>query len=115
MKVIKTIADIKKRLAANPETNHLIIYIAAGHGMNVDGQQVLLVNQFDKNERFYKWFAIEKEIRMIAKHFPHNTYQLGIFACCREIYKESYHKGRKKGSNPNAVSEALAAEKAITE
>ena len=35
--VNKTLFKIKQRLKKNPETKHLIIYVAAGHGMNRDG------------------------------------------------------------------------------
>ena len=38
---------MQQRLMSNPEVNHLILYVFAGHGMNVKGQQVLLLNEFD--------------------------------------------------------------------
>ena len=113
MEVMKTMAEIKKRLKANPDKKHLILYVAAGHGMNVNGQQVLLVNQFAESEKFYKFFPVEQEIRTIAKNFMKNSFQLGIFACCREIYRESKHKGQKKGSA--TASEALAPDETYTE
>ena len=47
MQALKTMLAIKNRLKENPDVNHLIIYVAAGHGMNKDGQQVLVVNQYD--------------------------------------------------------------------
>ena len=43
----KTFGRIGIRLEKNPEVNHLIMYVFAGHGMNKYGQQVVLVNEFD--------------------------------------------------------------------
>ena len=71
---LRTMMKIKTRIGKDPDIKHLVIYVAAGHGMNEDGQQVLLVNQFDKSRQFYKFFAIEKEIRTIARRFPKNSY-----------------------------------------
>ena len=65
--VIKVMVEIKKRLKDNPDTNHLIMYVAAGHGMNESGKQVFLINQFHPGSKFYKWFAIEDNIRSISE------------------------------------------------
>ena len=60
--------------------------------MNVKGQQVLLLNEFDKQSNWYKMLNVEAKIRVIAQMCP-NSYQLAFFACCREIYDKSYHFG----------------------
>ena len=85
---MKTLTALKNRVKGDPDTKYLILIVAAGHGMNANGQQVLLLNEFQPNKNFYKWLAIEDYIRTIAKCFP-NTYTLAFFACCREIYLES--------------------------
>ena len=36
-KCTATFNEIGKRLRENPEINHLIMYVFAGHGMNVEG------------------------------------------------------------------------------
>ena len=65
--------------------------------MNVSGQQVLLVNEFDKASSFYKKFTVEAKIRALAEAFP-NSYSLAFFACCREIYDKTRHQGFLKGT-----------------
>ena len=96
---MKTLTAIKNRVKEDSETKYLILIVAAGHGMNANGQQVLLLNEFKRENNFYKWLAIESYIRTIAKCFP-NTHTLAFFACCREIYLESKHMGYKKGTLP---------------
>ena len=91
-----TMSTIKKRLKEDPETNYLIFFVCAGHGMNASGQQVLLINEFKAYNSFYKWIGIEGDIRQIAKDYP-NSYTLAFFACCREIYSTIKHRGWKKG------------------
>jgi hypothetical protein len=86
----KTFINIKNRLKKEPETNYIIFIVAAGHGMNSEGQQVLLVNEYKPANKFYKWLAIEEYIRAFAKIFP-NSYTLAFFACCREIYSFEKH------------------------
>jgi len=58
--------------------------------MNVSGQQVLLINEFEKSRNFYKKFTVEGKIRAMAESFP-NSYSLAFFACCREIYDKERH------------------------
>ena len=38
----------------------------AGHGMSKDGRQVLLINEYDSYNKFYKTVAVEIEIRNLA-------------------------------------------------
>ena len=79
----------------------LVFYAFAGHGMQIDGEQVLLVNQFSVRNGFYEWWAAESDIRRMAKKFS-NTYLVGIFACCREIYRPTKHCGLFGGSKEKA-------------
>ena len=37
MQTLKTMKKIRERLKDNPEKKHLILYVAAGHGMNLRG------------------------------------------------------------------------------
>ena len=92
-----TFKNIQKRLLQNPKTKFLILYACAGHGMDVKGQQVLLLNEFDKSTNWYKMLNIESKIRELAERFS-NSYQLAFFSCCREIYEKTYHIGVKKGA-----------------
>ena len=79
-----------KKFAENPDTNYLILFVFAGHGMNASGQQVLLVNEFDKSSNFYKKLNVEAKIRAMSEASP-NSYSLAFFACCREIYDKTRH------------------------
>ena len=90
----------------NPDTKFLILYVFAGHGMNVKGQQVVLLNEFDKATNWYKMLNVEAKIRVIAQMNP-NSYQLAFFACCREIYEKTYHIGVKKGTLPDKPDEVI--------
>ena len=80
----------------------LIFYGFAGHGMQVDGEQVVIINQFNKRTGFYEWWAAEADLRLMAKKYS-NTYSVGIFACCREIFKPAKHCGLYEGTKQGAV------------
>ena len=79
----------------------LVFYAFAGHGMQVDGEQVLLINQLNTKKGFYEWWAAEYDIRRLAKKFP-NTYLVAIFACCREIFRPATHCGLVGGPRDKA-------------
>ena len=95
-----TFRNIQKRLNSDKDKKFLILYVLAGHGMNVKGQQVVLLNEFDKQSNWYKMLNVEAKIRVIAQMNP-NSYQLAFFACCREIYDKTYHIGAPKGTVPD--------------
>ena len=69
--------------------------------MQIDGEQVLVVNQCKKNSGYYDWWNVEAHIRLMAKKYP-NTYSVAIFACCREIYKPTKHCGMFGGTHADA-------------
>ena len=72
--------------------NYLIIFLFTGRGMMQEGQQVLLMNEFDKKTRFYKIFKAESKLRFLAETYP-NSYMIGIFACSRQLYNETKFEG----------------------
>ena len=65
--------SILTRLRAKPEKKYLIIYCFAGHGMNENGRQVFLVNEFDERTTFYKLCNVENYIRQYAEDYQ-NSY-----------------------------------------
>ena len=67
--------------------------------MNVQGQQVLLVNEFDEKTNWYKMLMVEAKIRTLAKLCP-NSYHSAFFGSCREVYDKTFHCGTKKGNRP---------------
>ena len=111
-----TFGKITRRLQKDPDTNYLILYVIAGHGMNQNGQQVIVVNEFDKPKGFYKLFAIEANIRIIA-YYNQNSCQYAFFACCREVYDGKIHsEGKAKGTLtvPKPIETPKEESKAIT-
>ena len=77
-----------------------IFYAFAGHGIQRDGEQLLVINEFFNG--FYRFWNTENDIRVMAKKYP-NTYSLAIYACCREIYSTSKHTGLIGGTKESAV------------
>ena len=78
------------------------MHVYAGHGMCKDGRQVLLINQFDKNNKFYKMTPAEIEIRNFARLYR-QTYHFCIFACCREIFMKERHTNGMSKEQVNAI------------
>ena len=74
--------------------NFLIIFLFAGHGLLKDGQQVLVLNEYDQKTSFYKLYMAEKKLRTLARVFT-NSYLIGIFACCRQLYNQNDMKGQE--------------------
>ena len=85
-------SGLKKRIKAHPEQNFFIVMVFASHGIQCDGKQTIVINQLNLKEGFYYRIGAEHDIRYIAKQFGH-TYTLGLFACCREIYRSNRHCG----------------------
>ena len=57
-----------------------------------EGQQVMLYNEFDRLEKFYKRLKAESQIRSMAETFA-NSYLIAVFACCRQLYDPSWMIG----------------------
>ena len=45
-----------------PDSKILVVYVIAGHGQILNGQQAAVVNEFNSNTSFYKLWAVEKDI-----------------------------------------------------
>ena len=89
-RVFKVRTSIKKRIKKTPDNTFVLVFALAGHGMQMDGRQIVLINQYDKKTRFYKLWSIEADIRGMAKNNT-NAYVIGLFACCREIFNNQKH------------------------
>ena len=55
----QTLSKIRALFKENPDKNYTVIHLYAGHGMIASGRQVVLLNQFNKHSRFYKWLGVE--------------------------------------------------------
>ena len=61
-----------------------------------------MCNELDKRTRYYRLYGAEHELRLWAtKH--HNSFLVGIFACCREIYHKLRHSGCYGGTKEEAL------------
>ena len=65
---------------------------ASGRGLEKDARQVLLLNQYDPDTKFYKIAEIEYSINFIAKKCK-NVYFVGVFSLGRRVYSSSKHTG----------------------
>ena len=65
-----------------PKINYIIIFLFAGHGLLKEGEQVIVINEYDRSNGFYKLFMAESKLRDLAERYS-NAYLIGIFACCR--------------------------------
>ena len=93
---------LRKRLINEPKRNFLIFYIFACHGIQVEGKQSVICNEFDKKTRYYHLYGAEHELRLwSSKHS--NSYLIGIFACCREIFNKLRHSGCYGGTEKEAL------------
>ena len=81
----------------------LVVYIFASHGIQENGSQGVVVNEFDEKTGFYKIWKAEAMIRVLARLFP-NSYHLGFFACCREVHDPFRHTGCVGGTYEEAVA-----------
>ena len=86
----KLLVHLDKTFRMNPDKLILLMHCYAGHGLSKDGRQVLLINKYDRENKFYKYLPAEIEIRMMAKNHR-QTYHFCIFACCREIFMKERH------------------------
>ena len=101
--------ELNKRARVNPEKKILIVFALASHGMQDSGRQVVLLNDFNAKKGFFNTWQVEHDIRDRASAYK-NTYQIAIFACCREHFRETYHCGLFKGTKEEAIAhfEAIA-------
>ena len=53
---------------------------------------MFVLNEFDPDTTFYRFFQVETFIRDIAEDYR-NSYQIAIFACCRENLDRNKHSG----------------------
>ena len=82
-------SDLKAGKRKIPMKKYLIMCLFAGHGFMIEGQQVVIFNEYDQHQRFYKAFKAESRLRCLAELYP-NSYIVGIFACCRQTQPSFY-------------------------
>ena len=100
MQILRKLVAGRKK---SPQEDYLVIHTFAGHGVQDQGTQWLLHNEYSKERQFYKMFGAENKLRMLAQEFQ-NSYQIGIFACCRQRHDppKCYPKGQRP-ADPKAV------------
>ena len=80
-----------KQIKGQPERKFLIVHVFACHGIQMDGKQMAVINDWEKSTTFYKMWPAEADIRDGAKKYS-NGYFIGFFACCREIFNPKRHR-----------------------
>ena len=73
----------------DPRKKTVVIHVLAGHGVQLNGEVALLLNEHDVGLNFHKRFPVEELIRQIAE-MRHNSYHVAVFACSRETEKKRY-------------------------
>ena len=68
----KLTLDLTKTFVKNKNTNFAVIYLVAGHGMNIDGKQIVLLNEFNEKTNWYRKWNLEDNLRTFAEY--KNTY-----------------------------------------
>ena len=96
--------QIEERLKRNDQKKILFLHVFAGHGVQKDGKQTLLVNEheawdklnnttkdkaYEAQNHFYARFEAETITKDLADKYEH-SYHLCIFVCCREMEKLEY-------------------------
>ena len=99
---LKEIAALLKK-GKEDKINYLTIFLFAGHGIMKDGMQCLVLNEFDPETGFYKLLPVEEKIRLYGTVFP-NSYNIAIFACCREVWEHDKMLGTCVAKNQQAES-----------
>ena len=99
--VQKVRKNVKKRVRVNPDKKVLIVLAMAGHGMQMDGRQIVLVNTFNRKRNFYEFWPVEADVRDISGKYR-NSYVVALFACCREIYSTKNHSKLFGGTEQQA-------------
>lgn len=72
---------------------YIIIFLFAGHGLQKNGMQEMVYNEFDEKKRFYRTFKAEIKLRSFAEIYP-NSYVIGIFACCRQPFEYVWNENK---------------------
>ena len=55
----ETVEHIKLRLKHNPETNYCLIIAAIGEGIQREGSENLVINEWDSNSRYFKLWKVQ--------------------------------------------------------
>ena len=86
------ITDLQRLCKKHPQEIVFAFSCYACHGMIQDGRQVILVNQINQSKGFYTMFGVEENVRNLAQMFK-NSYNVVVYACCREIFLVASHCG----------------------
>ena len=90
-RVKKGRTELENTLKLNPDESFLVVYAIAGHGMAMDGRQVVLINCIRPSTGWYEVWGIESEIRKLAARYTNNFF-ISIFAACREVFSRTKHR-----------------------
>ena len=67
----------------DPPEDFLVIHIFSANGLQVNGMQSIMFNDYDEENKFYRLFEAENLLRELSNEFS-NLYQIGIFTSSRK-------------------------------
>ena len=86
LKKINKISEILVNGRKNQlKTKTLVVMMFTGLGIQYDGMQALLYNEFDNKKRI-KVFKAEAKVRILAEIAGSSGFIMSIFACDRSVY-----------------------------
>ena len=83
---------LNERIEANKDKKYFVLNVYTGHGMNINEQGWIPLNEYNEHTHFYKMFPFESTIKSCAARNP-NTFHVGLFILCRTEYtiQEYWH------------------------
>jgi len=91
----------------------LFMQFFAGHGMTLNGEQVLLGNEYDERTEWYKFLRVEQSVRTAA-NFNAHVYFFTVFACCREKFLPKNNENRDEAQHRGISKEYMEQNKTST-
>lgn len=91
----------------------LFMQFFAGHGMTYNGEQVLLGNEYDEKNEWYKFLKVEQSVRTAA-NFNQHVYFFTVFACCREKYMPKNNENRDEAQHRGISKDFMEENKTST-
>ena len=103
-KVIEAWKKLERILIEHSNERVLVTYLFSGHGLDFEGIQSVVVNEFDAAKKFYRINKAEDRIKKLALRYK-NSFHMVIFSCCREVYSPN-RKHRNGLPGPMSTAQA---------
>ena len=98
--------SVQQKIKERQGENILVVYMFAGHGMILNGQQAILFNEVNKETGYYKLHPTEQTVRAFARVYPY-SYHLLFCPCCRTNFKGGESIGCVEATNKEEATKKL--------